>query len=154
MTTILAERMLHTPSLPSDRDHRPLRTTQQQEQQGGGGSNRQQEVQQQQVQQHRRHHHPRQRAYSRLTWGAYNAKDPIKYAGVSTPVDQRYELGIQGLVPATFIPLEMDVERCMEQLRSKSTDLEKYIYLSSIVSSKKKQCFVFLLLFLMTMMDR
>jgi hypothetical protein len=67
-----------------------------------------------------------------LTWGTYNARDPIKYSGVSTPVDRRYDLGIQGLVPATYIPLELDVERCMHLLRNKSSDLEKYIYLSSI----------------------
>ena len=72
------------------------------------------------------------RSYSRLTWGSYNAKDPVKYSGVSTPVEKRKQLGICGLVPPGYIPLELDVERCMEQLRSKSTGLEKYIYLASI----------------------
>ena len=77
--------------------------------------------------------HTRERRYSRLTFGTYNAKDPIKYSGVSTPVEQREQLGIQGLVPAAYIPLELDVERCMEQLRTtKSTPLEKYTYLASI----------------------
>jgi malate dehydrogenase (oxaloacetate-decarboxylating)(NADP+) len=72
------------------------------------------------------------RRYSRLTCGTYHAKDPIKYSGVSTPVDQRGSLGIRGLVPPAYIPLQLDVERCMEQLRNKATPLEKYIYLASI----------------------
>lgn len=72
------------------------------------------------------------RRYSRLTMGTYHAKDPIKYSGVSTPVERRSELGIQGLVPAAYIPLELDVQRCMEQLRSKATPMEKYIYLATI----------------------
>jgi malate dehydrogenase (oxaloacetate-decarboxylating)(NADP+) len=72
------------------------------------------------------------RRYSRLTLGVYNAKDPVKYSGVSTPVERRAELGIQGLVPAAFISLELDAERCINLLRSKSTPLEKYIYLASI----------------------
>ena len=77
-------------------------------------------------------HVKKQRQYSRLTFGVYNAKDPIKYSGVSTPVERRSALGIQGLVPAAYIPLELDVERCMTQLRNKSSPLEKYIYLASI----------------------
>lgn len=72
------------------------------------------------------------RRYSRLTWGVYVAKDPVRYSGVSTPIEKRQELGIRGLVPPAFIPLELDVERCMEQLRSKSTDMEKYVYLAGI----------------------
>jgi malate dehydrogenase (oxaloacetate-decarboxylating)(NADP+) len=74
----------------------------------------------------------RSRTYSRLTWGVYHAKDPIKYNGVSTPVEKRRDLGIRGLVPAAYIPLEKDVERCMQQLRSKGTNLEQYLYLASI----------------------
>ena len=70
--------------------------------------------------------------YSRLTFGTYNVKDPIKYSGVSTPVEHREALGIQGLVPPVFIPLELDVERCMQQLRAKTNPLDKYTYLASI----------------------
>lgn len=75
-------------------------------------------------------HH--QRSYSRLTFGSYVSRDPIKYAGVSTPVERRFDLGIRGLVPPACISLEQDVERCMEQLRKKSSPIEKYIYLQSI----------------------
>ena len=69
---------------------------------------------------------------SRVPFGVHLAKDPIKYTGVSTPVEERAKLGIQGLVPAAYIPLDLDVQRCMEQLRSKSTPLEQYIYLANI----------------------
>jgi malate dehydrogenase (oxaloacetate-decarboxylating)(NADP+) len=78
------------------------------------------------------HGRRKSRTYSRLTWGVYNAKDPIRYSGVSTPPEKRKELGIQGLVPAAYIPLELDVERCMKQLRSKKTALGKYTYLAGI----------------------
>jgi len=53
-------------------------------------------------------------------------------------VDRRLDLGIQGLVPATYIPLEMDVERCMNQLRKKTAPLDKYIYLSSIMDVSER----------------
>jgi malate dehydrogenase (oxaloacetate-decarboxylating)(NADP+) len=79
-----------------------------------------------------KHFAARQRTYSRLTWGVYVARDPIRYSGVSTPIEDRRRLGIQGLVPPGFLPLELDVDRCMEQLRSKSTDIEKYGYLAGI----------------------
>ena len=72
------------------------------------------------------------KSLSNLSWGVHHAKDPIKYSGVATPLDSRRDLGIRGLVPAGFLTLEQDVERCMQQLRAKSTDLEKNLYLSSI----------------------
>ena len=59
-------------------------------------------------------------------------RDTIRYCGISTPVQDRQAIGIRGLVPAAHVPLELDVERCMEQMRSKETDLEKYIYLHGI----------------------
>lgn len=73
-----------------------------------------------------------QRTFSRLTWGVYVARDPIKYSGVSTPIEERRRSGIQGLVPPGYLPLELDVERCMKQLRSKSTEIDKYVFLAGI----------------------
>eukprot|EP00544_Gedaniella_sp_CCMP2646_P005648 CAMPEP_0202485154 /NCGR_PEP_ID=MMETSP1361-20130828/4065_1 /ASSEMBLY_ACC=CAM_ASM_000849 /TAXON_ID=210615 /ORGANISM="Staurosira complex sp., Strain CCMP2646" /LENGTH=544 /DNA_ID=CAMNT_0049113987 /DNA_START=26 /DNA_END=1657 /DNA_ORIENTATION=+ len=72
------------------------------------------------------------RRYSRLTDGVYLAKDPVKYNGVSTPIEMREELGIRGLVPSAYIPLDLDVERCMEQLRLKEKAIDKYVYIQSI----------------------
>lgn len=67
-----------------------------------------------------------------IVCGSDVPRGDILYSGVSTPVERRADLGIQGLVPPAFVPLELDVKRCMEQLRSKSTPLEKYIYLAGI----------------------
>ena len=74
----------------------------------------------------------RDKTYSRLTWGVYQARDPVKYSGISTPISKRDELGISGLVPPAFLPLELDVERCMEQLRAKCSEIDKYTYLMGI----------------------
>ena len=84
---------------------------------------------------HDRDRHPRRhvKQISRLPQtGVEIVRDTIRYCGISTPLEHRQELGIRGLVPAAFIPLELDVDRCMELLRAKETDLDKYIYLQSI----------------------
>lgn len=70
--------------------------------------------------------------------GVDYVRDTIRYCGISTPVKDRQEIGIRGLVPAACIPLELDVERCIEQMRSKETDLEKYIYLHSILDVSER----------------
>lgn len=76
---------------------------------------------------------PREKMVSRLpVTGVEVVRDTIRYSGVSTPISEREGLGIRGLVPAAFLPLELDVERCMLQMRSKESPLEKYIYLHNI----------------------
>jgi malate dehydrogenase (oxaloacetate-decarboxylating)(NADP+) len=82
--------------------------------------------------------------YSRVPQGVYLVKDPVEYNGVSTPTEERAHLGIQGLVPTAYIPLELDVQRCMEQLRSKSTPLEQYTYLASIQDVSERLYFAML----------
>ena len=64
--------------------------------------------------------------------GIAHANDPIEFSGVSTPLEKRSGLGIQGLVPAAYLPLKLEVERCMSRLREKPSDLEKYVYLRNI----------------------
>ena len=59
-------------------------------------------------------------------------KNPLKYQISSIPIPDRKALGIQGMVPAAQISLKQNVKRSMENFRSKSTNLEKYIYLQSI----------------------
>jgi malic enzyme len=59
-------------------------------------------------------------------------RDPITFTGVSTPLDQRRERKLRGLLPAAYIPLELDVERCMTQLRGKNSPIERYIYIQGI----------------------
>lgn len=64
--------------------------------------------------------------------GVAHAKNPVEYHGVSTPLENRSALGIRGLVPAAYLPLELNVERCMSRLREKPSSLEKYVYLRNI----------------------
>jgi hypothetical protein len=87
---------------------------------------------------HGRHRH-REKQISRIPrLGVDYVRDTIRYCGISTPVEDRQKIGIRGLVPAAFIPLELDVERCMEQMRSKDTELEKYIYLHGILDVSER----------------
>ena len=58
--------------------------------------------------------------------------DSLLYRGSSTPLNQRDELKLRGLIPVGVVPLDLQIQRCMEQLRSKSSSLEKYIYLQGI----------------------
>jgi malic enzyme len=59
-------------------------------------------------------------------------RDPVTFSGVSTPPDQRGDKKLRGLLPAAYIPLELDVERCMTLLRSKQSPIEKYNYIQGI----------------------
>ena len=73
-------------------------------------------------------------------------KDPIRHNGVSTPFEKRRGLGIRGLVPSAYIPLELDVERCMQQLRLKERPIDKYIYLQSIQDVSERLYFAILVM--------
>jgi malate dehydrogenase (oxaloacetate-decarboxylating)(NADP+) len=64
--------------------------------------------------------------------GESHAKNPVEFQGVSTPLVKREELGLRGLLPAAYLPLDQEVERCMSRLREKPDDLEKYVYLRNI----------------------
>ncbi|KAG9306363.1 hypothetical protein G9A89_018246 [Geosiphon pyriformis] len=50
--------------------------------------------------------------------------------GTSTPVSERDNLGLTGLLPAAVETLETQKKRALKQLHSKSTDLEKYVFLA------------------------
>ncbi|KAL7523455.1 LOW QUALITY PROTEIN: hypothetical protein ACHAWF_000529, partial [Thalassiosira exigua] len=67
-----------------------------------------------------------------LLKGEAHAKNPVEYQGVSTPLSERDELGLRGLLPATYLPLKLEVERCISRLREKPDPLEQYIYLRNI----------------------
>ena len=70
--------------------------------------------------------------------GIRHAKNPIHFHGVSTPIEERTALGIRGLIPSAYLPLEVDVERCMARLREKCSALEKYIYLRNIQDTNEQ----------------
>lgn len=46
--------------------------------------------------------------------------------------DEREKLGLRGLLPAGVVPLGVQLDNLMEQLRSKTSDIEKYNYLATI----------------------
>ena len=76
--------------------------------------------------------------------GAAIARDPVRFCGVSTPLERRRGLGVRGFVPAAYIPLDLNVERCMTQLRAKHSALEQYIYLQSIQDVNERLYFAML----------
>src|SRR6478672_8109369 len=45
---------------------------------------------------------------------------------------EREALGVKGLLPASVLPIEEQVELSLEQMRRKSDDLERYIALASL----------------------
>ena len=68
--------------------------------------------------------------------GYMTAKSPLLNKGHSFSLDEREKLGIKGLVPAGEpLSMEIKLEIAMEQLRKKSSPLEKYIYLHTIQDS-------------------
>ncbi|KAL7530236.1 hypothetical protein ACHAXR_003380 [Thalassiosira sp. AJA248-18] len=68
----------------------------------------------------------------RLCVGDVHAKNPVEYHGVLTPISKRDELGLRGLLPAAYLPLDLEVERMMSRLREKPDNLEQYIFLRNI----------------------
>lgn len=52
--------------------------------------------------------------------------------GTSTPVAARSVLGLDGLMPNKVESLDVQKKRALIQLRSKSTDMEKYMFLAHL----------------------
>lgn len=68
--------------------------------------------------------------------GFYLVRTPSLNKGQSFSLEERQEYGIRGLFPAGDpISLDLKVKIAMEQLRSKTSPLEKYIYLHTIQDS-------------------
>jgi hypothetical protein len=68
--------------------------------------------------------------------GYYIAKNPVLNKGKSFTSSELDKLGIRGLYPAgTPVSLDVKVEVAMEQLRKKTSPLEKYIHLHTIQDS-------------------
>jgi len=64
--------------------------------------------------------------------GVQHMQNALVYHGSSTPVEERDVLKIRGLIPWGYLPLNLQIQRCMEQFQRKSSPLEKYLYLQSI----------------------
>jgi malate dehydrogenase (oxaloacetate-decarboxylating)(NADP+) len=55
--------------------------------------------------------------------------DPVRNKGTAFTAGERREYGLEGLLPYAVETLERQVERVMEHLDAKPTDLERYVYL-------------------------
>lgn len=58
--------------------------------------------------------------------------DPVRNKGTAFSAAEREALGLRGLLPPRINTQEQQVVRVLENLRRKSSDLEKYIYLASL----------------------
>src|SRR4029077_1006819 len=55
--------------------------------------------------------------------------DPRQNKGTAFTQEERQRLGLEGLLPPSAETLDRQVERVLEHLETKPTDLERYIYL-------------------------
>jgi malate dehydrogenase (oxaloacetate-decarboxylating)(NADP+) len=62
-------------------------------------------------------------------------RNPVSNRGTAQTTEERCNNKLYGLIPTAVETLEQQTTRCLEQVRSKSTDLERYIYLSSLRNS-------------------
>jgi len=58
--------------------------------------------------------------------------NPVRNKGTAFTVEERRELGLEGLLPYAVESLERQVERVLGQLEAKPTDLERYVYLIAL----------------------
>ena len=58
--------------------------------------------------------------------------DPALNKGTAFSEAERDALGLRGLLPPRVLDLETQVMRCLENLRRKSSDLERYIFLAAL----------------------
>ncbi|EKX51367.1 hypothetical protein GUITHDRAFT_65858 [Guillardia theta CCMP2712] len=72
-------------------------------------------------------------------------KLPSRSASITTSKEDRERLRMRGLLPAGQVTMEAAVEALMEQIRDKSTDLERYILLHSIQDGCEKIYFAALM---------
>jgi len=59
-------------------------------------------------------------------------KDSLQNKGTAFSDEERDALGLRGLLPPRIFPMEQQVERALMQFRKKESDLEKYIFLTSL----------------------
>ena len=55
--------------------------------------------------------------------------DPARNKGTAFTEDERQKYGLEGLLPPSAESLDRQVERVLDHLEAKPTDLERYIYL-------------------------
>ena len=60
-------------------------------------------------------------------------EDPRRNKGTAFSKEERRQYGLEGLLPSSVEPLDRQVERVMQHLAAKPTDLERYIYLVNLL---------------------
>ncbi len=68
----------------------------------------------------------------RLPLGGALLRDPAFNKGTAFTEAERDALGIQGLLPPCVTPIELQLVRTLGNIRRKSTNLDKYLYLTSL----------------------
>jgi malic enzyme len=58
--------------------------------------------------------------------------DPLTNKGTAFSIEERRDLGLEGLLPPAVSTLAQQLDRAYENFRAKATDLERYIYLASL----------------------
>ncbi|MBN8709131.1 MAG: NAD-dependent malic enzyme [Verrucomicrobia bacterium] len=69
---------------------------------------------------------------SHLPHGVELLRHPLLNKATAFSEEERDQLGLRGLLPPRVVNLELQVDRVLAQLRCKSNDLEKYIFLSAL----------------------
>jgi malate dehydrogenase (oxaloacetate-decarboxylating)(NADP+) len=69
--------------------------------------------------------------------GANLLREPLLNKGTAFSKKEREALGLLGLLPTRVNSLENQVRRATESIRRKSSDLEKYVYLTSLQDRNK-----------------
>ncbi|EER16555.1 malic enzyme, putative, partial [Perkinsus marinus ATCC 50983] len=64
--------------------------------------------------------------------GLHLMRNPVYNKAEAFTEAEREELGLIGLLPPKVLSIDTQVERCMQQLRTKDTDIGRYIYLEGV----------------------
>ncbi|KAI9490606.1 hypothetical protein BDB00DRAFT_884128 [Zychaea mexicana] len=66
------------------------------------------------------------------------ATSPYYNQGTALPAEARAHLGLRGYSPIAVEPLDLQKQRALKQLRSKSTTLDKYIFMAQLRNSNTR----------------
>ncbi|KAF4734497.1 Malic enzyme [Perkinsus olseni] len=64
--------------------------------------------------------------------GLHLMRNPVYNKAEAFTEAEREELGLIGLLPPKILNIEVQVQRCVQQLRTKDTDIGRYIYLEGV----------------------
>jgi len=67
-----------------------------------------------------------------LPTGVSLLKDSLRNKGTAFTKEERHSLGLRGLLPPRIFSMAQQVERALKQFRKKESDLERYIFLTSL----------------------